>query len=88
MRQHLTRCHADEYDISKYTPPCSVDKAKKIHNLLQGVIAKDSLPPHIVQGQGFQDLLNFLEPGYKITSTFFKDTNYAGRIIVILVTPR
>lgn len=41
-------------------------RAEKISTLLTKMIAKDMLPVSFVEGEGFRELMNFLEPEYRV----------------------
>ena len=47
---------------------CSTELAGAISKRIANLIIKDLRPINIVSGQGFQDLMAFLEPGYRLPS--------------------
>jgi hypothetical protein len=47
---------------------CSVSRSKEITRLITEMICVDLHPLRLVEGEGFGNLLHFLEPGYKIPS--------------------
>ena len=47
---------------------CSTTRARKITRLLVHMVAIDARPAAIVEGTGFKRLVNYLEPGYKVSS--------------------
>lgn len=50
--------------------PVIVVREKKINDLIFKMIVKDLQPFSMVEDAGFKDLINFLEPGYKIPSRY------------------
>ena len=81
MLQHLKRKHPCEYidkpeekqkqkklDIFAKKCACSAERAGVISDRIPNVIIKDLRPISIVSGQGFQELISFLEPGYRLPS--------------------
>lgn len=81
MLQHLKRKHPCEYvvkprekqkqkklDIFAKKRACSTERAGMISDRIANVIIKDLRPINIVSGQGFQELISFLEPGYRLPS--------------------
>ena len=47
---------------------CLIQHANKITWLIAEMVARDLHSISIVEGEGFKNLLNFLEPGYKVPS--------------------
>ena len=45
---------------------CPVTRAKRITELIALMVAKDLRPAAVVEGEGFKQLLSYLEPGYII----------------------
>ena len=84
MREHLKRRHPATLDtrdasnevkskqrkIISYTRNlvCSSTRSIAITELIAYVIIKDLGPVNLVNGQGFQKLIAYLEPGYKLPS--------------------
>nr|XP_022920550.1 zinc finger BED domain-containing protein 1-like [Onthophagus taurus] len=50
--------------------PVGVEKEKKINDLIFKMVIKDLQPFSVVEDVGFKDLINYLEPGYKIPSRY------------------
>ncbi|XP_074030331.1 E3 SUMO-protein ligase ZBED1-like [Leptinotarsa decemlineata] len=50
--------------------PVSVVREKKINDLIFKMIVKDIQPFSMVEDAGFKDLINFLQPGYKIPTRY------------------
>lgn len=50
------------------SPKMNDKRAEQLTALLTRMIAKDMLPISFVEGEGFRDLMQFLEPEYKIPS--------------------
>ena len=87
LRDHLIRYHKDKYKWSDATESdekqqisldifvnhhkCPAASAKKITKLLAFMIARDLRPAVIIEGEGFEWLLSFLEPGYVIPSSVY-----------------
>ena len=78
LREHLLVQHRSDYkqedkkqstlfDFAKRSK-CSVARSKEITNLITEMIYSDLRPLRLVEGKGFVNLLNFLEPGCKIPS--------------------
>jgi zinc finger BED domain-containing protein 1 (E3 SUMO-protein ligase ZBED1) len=80
LREHLVNQHALEYNKTSTTGnkqtlmtsfvrgTCDSARSGKITNLIADLICRDLRPISIVNGGGFRDLLQYLEPGYKIPS--------------------
>ena len=47
---------------------CLIQHANEITWLITEMVARDLYSISIVEGEGFKNLLNFLEPGYKVPS--------------------
>lgn len=47
---------------------CSDNKSSKITELIREVLVHNLLPFSLVESESFQNLINYLEPGYKIPS--------------------
>ena len=85
LRDHLICHHKDKYkrnnaresgdkqqtslDIFVNRHKCPATRAKRITELLALMIARDLRPAAIVEGEGFKQVLSFLEPGYVIPSS-------------------
>ena len=68
-------------DIYSKKHSCSNERAAVISNLIAGMIVNDLHPIKVVNGKGFQELMAYLEPGYKLPSdTHF--TNLTEKIYV------
>ena len=95
LLQHLKRKHPCEYtdkpkkkqkqkklDIFAKKHACSAKQAGAISDRIGNMIIKDLHPISIVYGQGFQELISFLEPGYRVPShthiTSLIEQNYAS----------
>ena len=63
-------------DIYRKKRSCSNERAAAISNLIAGMIVKDLRPINVVNGKGFQELMSYLEPGYKLPS----DTHFTNLI--------
>lgn len=50
--------------------PVAVVREKKINDFIFKMIVKDLQPFSVVEDAGFKDLINYLEPGYKIPSRY------------------
>ena len=85
LREHLVRIHPKEFNPRQKSKPasleqflsrttCSAIRGKRITELISEMVARDLRPAATVKGEGFQALLNFIEPGYKIPS----DTHIAN----------
>ena len=77
LREHLTRIHPNEFKPEKHKQQpslngflsrskCPASRAKRITELVVAMVARDHRPAAIVNGEGFQALLNYIEPGYKV----------------------
>ena len=55
---------------------CSTERAAIVSNLVAGVIIKDLRPINMVNGAGFQQLMAYLEPAYRLPS----DTHFTHLI--------
>ena len=85
LRKHLLMIHPSDFrTLSKGKQPLqkstvdgfvscakfSEGHSKQINKLFANLVACDTRPAAIVEGEGFKALLNFIEPGYKVpTST-------------------
>ena len=47
---------------------CSSDRATKVTKLICEMVARDLRPVNIVEGDGFKQLINYLEPEYRVPS--------------------
>ena len=47
---------------------CSFDRAAKVTKLVCEMVARDLRPVSIVEGNGFRQLINYLEPDYQVPS--------------------
>ena len=81
MLQHLKRKHPIEnpikpadkqkqtkLDVFSRKRVCSPEQASAVSDRIANLMIKDLWPINIVSGQGFQDLMAFLEPGYHLPS--------------------
>ena len=81
MLQHLKRKHPCEHivkpeekqkqkklDTFTRKHACSAERADVISDRIANMIIKDLRPINIVNGKGFQELISFLEPGYRLPS--------------------
>ena len=50
--------------VQKCSPACT----KILHNLIAGLTVHDLRPARMVEGRGFQELLEYCEPGYTVPS--------------------
>ena len=76
--EEARKCFAastEKVDVKKQTTMaafiesrCSGDHAGQITNLIAQFIARDIRPVRIVEGEGFQHLLQFIEPNYCVPS--------------------
>jgi len=90
MKEHLKRKHPTEdpfkerdelrkqakLDIFTRSRVCSPEKAAVISEMITQVIIKDLRPINLVNGKGFQELIAYLEPGYRLPS----DTHFTHLI--------
>lgn len=90
LKEHLKRKHPLQFSeaeqpvakkqkmIDTYTrrSTCSSDRAAVITNLVAGVIIRDLRPINMVNGEAFQALMRYLEPGYHLPS----DTHFTNLI--------
>ena len=87
LREHLTCIHPNEFKPEKHKQQPSLDgflsrskcpasRAKRITELVVDMVARDLRPAAIVNGEGFQALLNYIEPGYKVPT----DTHIAQAV--------
>jgi len=81
MKEHLKRKHpADstfsaedgykqrQLDAFAKKQPCSSERAGAISERIAVMIVRDLHPINIVNGEGFQQLIGFLEPEYRLSS--------------------
>ena len=47
---------------------CSSDRATKVTKLVCEMVARDLCPVSIVEGDGFKQLINYLDPEYRVPS--------------------
>ena len=91
MKEHLKRKHPadnpteDGYkqrklDVLAKKRSCSSEQAGAISERIAMMIVKDLRPINIVNGEGFQQLIGFLEPEYRLPSathlTLFIENRY------------
>ncbi len=83
LQSHLRAKHYQEYNKALGTAEtgpkqttlsglqskrCPPDRADKISSLIAEFVSRDLRPIAVVDGRGFQQLMNFVEPGYKVPS--------------------
>lgn len=79
MRYHLVFVHkmssdttkeATQTSIASFTvrQNCSAARGEKMTQLITEMIAKDLLPIRFVEGEGFKDLMHYVEPQYNVPS--------------------
>uniref|UniRef100_A0A1X7U908 BED-type domain-containing protein n=1 Tax=Amphimedon queenslandica TaxID=400682 RepID=A0A1X7U908_AMPQE len=75
MINHLSSHHPDKHKLisslqmlHKFTKSCSATRSKEIMRRIAELVARDLRPISIVEGKGFKQLLNFIEPGYSVRS--------------------
>ena len=82
LRDHLMNRHSGTYKneggknekqgtlLQTFARPrhCSEARAKEITDRIANFIVHDMRPIRVVEGQGFVQLLSYLEPGYKVPS--------------------
>ena len=83
MKEHLKRKHPVDFenqaekdvprkqqklDVFTRKSSYSTERAAIISNLIAGVIIKDLRPINMVNGAGFQQLMAYLEPAYRLSS--------------------
>ena len=63
-------CPKKQLKMDNYSKKCSCsnERAAAISNLIAGMILKDLHPINVVNRKGFQELMAYLEPGYKLPS--------------------
>ena len=91
MKEHLKRKHPVDFenqaekdvprkqqklDVFTKKSSCSTERAAISSNLIAGVIIKDVRPINMVNGAGFQQLMAYLEPAYRLPS----DTHFTHLI--------
>ncbi len=47
---------------------CNPGRAESITSLITKMVALDMMPVYVVEGKGFRNLMDFLEPEYKVPS--------------------
>nr|CAH7714552.1 unnamed protein product [Callosobruchus chinensis] len=58
-------------DLTLFTKkPMNIAREKKINDLILKMIVKDLQPFSVVEDSGFRDLMNYLEPNYKLPSRY------------------
>ena len=78
LREHLSSKHPLEYkaetkkqttlfDYTKHSR-CSEARKRNITSLILDMVAIDLRPLRLVEGEGFNKLMEYLEPGYKVPS--------------------
>ena len=80
MQNHLVSHHPNQYqtaaDSSKknrtmaefVSSKCSTARSKEISSRIAEMVARDLRPINIVEGDGFKNLLSYIEPGYIVPS--------------------
>ncbi|XP_065892775.1 E3 SUMO-protein ligase ZBED1-like [Dysidea avara] len=77
LRDHLQRSHSAVYTRDSGQPKidsimkvqkCSPARAKILDNLIVGLTVHDLRPARMVEGWGFQELMEYCEPGYTVPS--------------------
>ena len=77
LRDHLQRSHSAVYAHDSGQPKidsimkvqkCSPARAKILDNMIVGLTVHDLRPARMVEGRGFQELMEFCEPGYTVPS--------------------
>lgn len=84
LREHLASQHPLDYkkDAAKQTSlldfskrsRCSEARAKQITELITDMVILDMRPLRLVEGAGFLQLMNYLEPAYKVPSAMHIST--------------
>ena len=77
LRDHLQRSHSTVYahdsgqpniDLIMKAQKCSPARAKILDNMIVGLTIHDLRPARMVEGRGFQELMEYCEPGYTVPS--------------------
>ncbi len=79
MRNHLARLHPKEFSLPATPSQSTLDSFVKRNNFpthraveitrrIADMVARDLRPISIVEGDGFRNLLKFIEPGYRVPS--------------------
>ena len=77
LRDHLQRSHSAVYahdsgqpkiDLIMKAQKCSPARAKVLENMIVGLTIHDLRPARMVERRGFQELMEYCEPGYTVPS--------------------
>ena len=58
-------------DVFTKNRVCSPERSAIISDLITQIIVKDLRPINLVNGRGFQQLIAYLEPGYRLLKEYF-----------------
>ena len=64
LDSELPESKSKRIKLATFTKKCSKGRTDRINTLIVRMIARDIRPLNVVNGEGFNALISYLEPGY------------------------